>query len=165
MPMGFACLDGKIRVEIDLTQVKSKDLSPKQIAQLKQAGSGRIVSVIRPDKKESYVMYPGTQNYSVMPMPKEEADAANKPLQIEKTVLGQETLDGHPCVKNRVVVKNGPTTVIEAVTWNATDLKDFPLQIETADRGATSIMRFRKIQFGRPDAKQFEPPAQYKLAK
>jgi hypothetical protein len=165
MPMSFANLDGKIRVEIDITQVKSKDLTPKVVAGLKQAGAGKIISVIRPDKKESYVMYPGTQSYTVMEMPKAEADAVGKALKLEKTALGKETIDGHPCVKNRVVVKDGQNVVIEATTWNATDLKDFPVQIETKDGGNVSIMRFKKIQFTKPDAKKFEPPARYKLAK
>ena len=71
----------QFRVEIDLSQVKSKELSANQIEQLKQAGAGKIITVVRPDKKESYVMYPGTQNYSVMPLPKAEADAAKKKLE------------------------------------------------------------------------------------
>jgi hypothetical protein len=165
MPAGFACLDGKIRIEIDLTQIKSKELTAKQISRLKQAGAAKIVTVIRPDKKESYVMYPGSPNYSIVPMTKAEADAAGKALRIEKTALSKETISGHPCLKNRVVVKDKQTVVIEAITWNATDLKDFPVQIETKDEGATRIMRFTKIQFARPDAKTFEPPAQYKVSK
>jgi len=165
MPMNFAHLDGKIRVEIDITQIKSREFTAKVVSQMKQVGAGKIISVIRPDKKESYIMYPGTQNYTVVPMPKAEAEAAGKPLKMEKTALGSETVDGHPCVKNHVVVKDNQNVIIEATTWNATDLKDFPVQIETKDQGNTSIMRFNKIQFTRPDAKKFEPPAQYKLSR
>ena len=37
-------------------------------------------------------------------------------------------------MKNKVVVKNDKGPVLEAVTWNAADLKDFPLQIEMKEK-------------------------------
>jgi len=163
MPLNFAALDGKIRVELDVAQIKSQDLSAAQVEQLKEAGMNKIVSIIRPDKKASYVIYPGLQNYAIMPMPKEEAAGLDKNLKLEKTALGRETIDGHACVKNRVLVKDGENVILEATTWNATELKDFPVQIETKEQGDTSTMRFTHVQFARPDAKQFEPPAGYKL--
>src|SRR5207249_2517026 len=93
------------------------------------------------------------------PLPKEET-AAN--LKVEKTTLGKETVDGHPCAKNQVVVKNGTNVVLTATTWNASDLKDFPVQVVTKEKDMTSIMHFQEILFVRLDAKQFEPPAGFK---
>jgi hypothetical protein len=162
MPMHFADLDGKMRIEIDLTQVQSKALSAQQLQAMEQAGLRTLVSIIRPDKKTSYILYPGVQNYSVVPMPKTEAEALSKRLAIDTTALGRETVDGHRCVKNRVVVKDDAKVILEATTWNATDLKNFPVRIETKDQGSTSILSFRQIQFERPDAKLFEVPDGYK---
>jgi hypothetical protein len=161
MPMSFAELDGNIRVEINVAQIQSRELSAKQVSGLKEAGLGRIVSIIRPDKKASYLLYPAAQNYSMVPMPKEEAVTIGRKLQIEKTVLGKETVDGQLCVKQRVTVKDGQRVILEAVTWDAPGLKDFPVRIETKDKGSTSIMSFRQIQFARPDPKLFEIPANY----
>ncbi len=162
MPMSFADRNGKLRLEFEVAQIQSRKLSAKQVAEMKDAGLGRIVSIIRPDKKASYILYPGAQNFTIVPMPKAEADALGKDLKLEKTPLGQETIDGHPCVKNRVLVKDRQNVVLEATTWNATDLKDFPVQIRTKDKDVISILRFKQVQFAQPGLDLFEIPAGYK---
>ena len=161
MPMDFAALDGKVRLAIDLGQVQSKDFTASTLASLKQAGMDRVVSIFRPDKKVTYMIYPGVQSYQALAQSKGEAEAAEKGLKVEKTALGKETLDGHPCVKHKVVVRSGKQTVLEAVTWNATDLKDFPLQVEMKPKDGTVRMHFTDVQFVRPDAQQFEIPTGY----
>ncbi len=162
MPMNFAELDSKIRVEIDVTQIQSRNLPVPQVKEMKEPGLGKSVSIIRPDKKVSYMLYPGVQSYTTVPMPKEESDVLASHLKINKTVLGKETVEGHPCVKHHVTVANGERTILDAVTWNATDQKDFPIQIQTQDKGNTSILHFRQVQFVRPEAKLFEIPDRYK---
>jgi hypothetical protein len=76
--------------------------------------------------------------------------------------LRQRLLLAGPCVKNRVTVKDSRNVIFEATTWNATDLRDFPVRIETQDQGKTSTLQFRQIQFAKPDEKRFEPPRGYK---
>ena len=141
--------------------MQSKDLPASTLPSLKQAGMDRIISVFRPDKKTTYVMYPGVQSYLSIPLAKGEAEASEKGLKLEKTPLGKETIDGHACVKNKVVVKDDKGPVFEAVTWNAADLKDFPLQIEMKEKQNTVRMHFTQVQFVKPDAKQFDLPANY----
>jgi hypothetical protein len=165
MPMDFAVLDGKVRIEINLAQAQGKDLPPSTLAGLKQVGMDRITSVFRPDKKATYVIYPGIQSYSNIPLAKGEAEATEKRFKLAKTALGKETIDGHACVKNKTVVKGDQGPVFEAVTWNAADLKDFPLQIELNEKQSTVRMRFTQVQFAKLDAKQFDPPANYGLMK
>jgi hypothetical protein len=162
MPMNFAELDNKIRVEIDATQIKSRSLSAAQVAEMKDAGLAKIISIIRPDKKASYILYPGVQSYSIVPMPKEESDVLVSHLKIRKTSLGNETIEGHPCEKHHVTIANGDRVVLDAVTWNATDLKNFPIRIETKDKGNSSTLHFSQIQFTRPEASLFEIPGRYK---
>ena len=161
MPMEFAALDSKVRLEINLAQIQSKDFSPATLATLKQAGLDRMVSIFWPDKKATYLVYPGVQSYQELPLAKGEAEAYEQGLRPEKTLLGKETLDGHPCVKNKVIVKSGKGPVLEAFTWNATDLKDFPLQIEMKEKGNTMRMHFTQVRLIKPDARQFELPANY----
>ena len=161
LPMDFAFLDGKVRLEIDLARMQSKDLPASTITGLKERGMDRVISVFRPDKKATYVMYPGIQSYVTVPVPKGEAEVSETSLKLEKSALGNETLAGHACVKNKSVVKNGQAPVFEAVTWNAADLKDFPLQIEIRDKRSTVRMLFTQVRFTKPDAKQFDPPANY----
>ena len=72
--------------------------------------------------------------------------------------VAKEVVDGHPCVKNKVIVTAEQAQTVEAICWNATDLKDFPIQIQTHEKEVTSVMHFRELQFQKPDAALFEPP-------
>jgi len=161
-PMLFAELDGRLRVEIDMGLMRGKDLPPAAVAGLKQLGMDRVISLSRPDKKAQFIIYPNAQSYVNLPLSKEETAAAAQNLTVVKTALAKETVDGHPCVKNQVIVKSGTNVVLTATTWNAADLKDFPVQITTRENALTTVMRFQQIQLARPDAKQFEVPAGFK---
>lgn len=159
MPMDFSLLDQKIRIVIDMTQVKSKDMPPGGVAMMRQMGMTNVISIIRPDKNLVHVVYPGQSMVMNMPLPKESAAAKN--AEVKKTVLGKETVDGHPCVKHKNIIPgdNGQST--EVYTWNASDLKEFPVKIQTTEKGNTAVMRFSQVKFDKPDAKQFDPPAGY----
>jgi hypothetical protein len=163
--MDFAVSEGKVRMEISLAQMQSKDLTPSKVAELKESGMERIISLFRPDKKVTYIVYPGIQSYVIIPLAKEDTEAFEKGLKLDKTALGKETLDGHDCVKNKVVVSDTKGPVLQAVTWNAADLKDFPLQIEMKEKGNTLRMHFTQLQFTKPDPKQFDVPPAYGLMK
>lgn len=160
--MDFAVLDGKIRADVDMSRMKSTQLTPDALAYLKRLGLDRLASVVRPDKKTVYVIYPAIKSYVNMPMSDADAAASGADLQVEKTPLGSETVDGHACTKNHVVVKNSKgLAVVDATTRNASDLKDFPIQIATKENENTTIMHFRDIRLTRPEAKQFDAPAGY----
>ncbi len=161
LPMDFALLDSSVRVEMDLTQMKNKDMPPGAAESLKQMGIAHIVSVIRPEKKAVFVIYPNQKSVLTMPMSAEDAAAAEKAPKIEKTELGKETVDGHACVKNKVVITDDKGKTLEATTWNATDLKDFPVRIQTKDAQNTSIVHFKDVQFTKLEASQFDIPAGY----
>jgi len=157
-PMTFSKLDDKVRVEVDLSQIKGKSVTPADAARMKELGLDRVVSITRPDKKQMYIIYPGLRSYVSMALSKEDAEAATKP-RLEATVLGKETLDGHSCVKNKVVVTDPSGQKREVLVWNATDLKEFPIQIQTTENGTAVVMRYSDVKFARPDAKLFDPPA------
>jgi hypothetical protein len=160
-PMDFALLDGKIRFQMDIAQARSSSMPPGAAEQVKQLGMSRIISVIRPDKKVVYVIYPDMKSLLTMATPKEEAEAAAKTPKITKTPLGKETLDGHACTKNKVVISDDKGKSVEATTWNAADLKDFPIQIQTQEKESTSIIHFQQVEFTKPEAKQFDAPTGY----
>jgi hypothetical protein len=159
LSMDFAMLDGKMRAEVDVTQMIGKAIPPGSADTLKQMGMDRVISIIRPDKKEMFVIYPGLQSYAKMALPKEEIEAIAKQPKIEKTALGKETVDGHPCVKSKVTLTTDDGKKHEATVWNATDLKDFPVRIQTQERDQSVEMTYKQIKLARPDAKVFEPPA------
>jgi hypothetical protein len=160
MPMDFALLDGNVRIDMDLTQAKGNSMPPGATDSLKQMGMSQLFSITRRDKKVTYVGYPGPKMLLTMPMEKDKS-SSDSDTKIEKTAQDKETIDGHPCVKNKVVFRDDAGKSVEAVTWNATDLKDFPLQIQAKEKENTSVMRFSQVQLTKPDAKQFEPPTGY----
>lgn len=162
LPMDFAVLNRRIRVRIDLAQTRNKDVPPGMGAALKKIGMSEVVSIIRPDKKVLYVIYPDQRVMMSMGLPKEDYEGSDKAPEVTKTPIGKETIDGHPCVKNRAVISDQSGHTVEATTWDATDLKNLPIQIETQEKDSTSMVRFRQIDFARPDSALFEPPAGYK---
>jgi hypothetical protein len=161
-PMDFALLDNKMRVEVDTSQIKNQSMPAAGVAALKELKLDKVISVTRPDTKFTYLIFPGQQACVKMPMPREDVEAFQKNPKINKVALGKETLDGHPCVKNRVVITDDKGAKQESTVWNATDLKDFPVQIMTKEKDDTVVIRYRQIQFAKPDAATFEAPKGFK---
>ena len=47
--------------------------------------------------------------------------------------------------------------------WSATDLKNFPVKVETTEGGNTVTMLFKDVKLEKPDAAlNLEPPSDYK---
>ena len=154
----LAMLDGKMRAETDMSKMKTKMLSSDLIAQMKDMGADITILISRPDKKMTYLVYPGLNIYLEQAIPAGEAEASGKDAKLAKTVLGKETVDGHPCEKAKVVVTDDKGQTQDALVWNATDLQGFPIQMETTEKGSTVVMKYTNVRLTKPDAKQFEPP-------
>ena len=159
MPMDFLLLDKNIRVEMDLAQAKNRDMTAGTIDTLKKMGMARVISIVNPTKRLAYVLYPDQKVLLSFSLPNEQTNASSPNL--EKKALGNETVDGHACVKNKVTLTDDSGKPVEVVLWNAGDLKDFPIQIQTKEGDNTSMMRFHQVQLTKPDAALFEPPADY----
>lgn len=159
MPGKISYLDGKSRFEMDLTEAKGMPMRPEQTAQIKAMGMGEMIIISRPDKKLSCLVYPGLQSHVEMPMQDAEASADPAKYKVETTELGKESIAGHPCVKNKVVVIDEQGRKYESTVWNATDLKNFPLKIESTQNGTPVTMAFKDVKLAKPDAAMFEAPA------
>ncbi|MFM8470829.1 MAG: hypothetical protein ACKODH_12850 [Limisphaerales bacterium] len=158
LPGKLAFSDGQSRLELDLAKVEAGRLPPVVMESLKAAGMGQLVILTRPDKKLTYLVYPGMQAYAETPLREEQTAEAIKALKLETTRVGEESLAGHPCVKNRVVVTDAQGKTQEGTTWNATDLRDFPIAIETTDKGTQVTLFFSNVRFGAPPSTTFELP-------
>ena len=160
MPMTFALRDGKLRIDMDLMQMKGRNIEPRAVAWLQQVGLDRLAVIMRPDRKRVYIAFPRAKSYVDRQMSDADLEATGKNAQLRTTPLGNETLDGHSCAKNKLtLVKSKGAPPLEAFTWNAADLKGFPVQITMPAKEGTAIIRFSKVQLARPDAPQFEAPA------
>jgi hypothetical protein len=160
VPGKIAFLDGKTRFEMNMADMKGS--AAGSAGQMKAMGMDRMINISRPDKKVSYIVYPGLQAY--METPQQNADPAkpDSDYKVEVTEQARETVDGHPCVKNNVVVSDKDNNKHQSTTWNATDLSKFPVKIEQTENGSLTTMLFKDVKLSKPDASLFDPPADAK---
>jgi hypothetical protein len=142
--------------------MKGSKLPPGAADGMKQMGMDKMITISRPDKKLIYMIYPGFQAYAESPLRDPDAVKPESDFKVEVTELGKDTVDGHPCVKNKVVVTDKEDRKHEFAVWNATDLKKFPVKVETVERDNTIVMLFKDVELSKPDAGQFEPPSDFK---
>ena len=137
-------------------------MPPEAAVQMKSMGLDRIVMIARPDKKAAYLVYPGLQSYVESDLAEAESAATNNDYKVATVELGKETVDSHPCVKNKVTVTDKDGNKHESTVWNAMDLKNFPVKIQTTEGAANTTMQFKNVSLAQPDPGQFEPPSGYK---
>jgi hypothetical protein len=159
MPGRIAFAEGKSRFEMDMAKIKGGKIPQDAAAQMQTMGMDRTVMISRPDKRLAYMIYPGLQAYVESPLEDSEMVTPAKQYKVQTTELGRETVDGHPCVKNRTVVTGSNGEKHEATVWNAIDLKDFPIKIEQIEQGRSVTMLFKDIKLSQPEASLFEPPS------
>ncbi len=160
MPMNFALLGNKIRVEVDMTRMRNR-LQPAAVAQMKPLGLDNVTSVIRPETRTNLIIFPKLRAFVKLDMPPNEAEAFLRRAKLERTTLGKEKMEGYNCVKQRVVITDDDGQKSEATVWTATELRGFPVCVATREKEGTVTVRFRKVQFLAVPATQFEPPAGY----
>jgi hypothetical protein len=153
---------GKFRFEMNLTEMKGSQLPPQAAAQMKAMGMDNMVTISRPDRKMSYIIYPGLTAYAEMPIKDPDADSSSTDFKIETTELGKETVEGQECVKNKVIVTGPKGDKHESTVWNSVSNKKFPAKIETMEQGMATTMIFKDVKLSRPDSSLFEPPSDYK---
>jgi hypothetical protein len=153
---------GKSRFEMDMTQIKGGKIPAGAAEQMKAMGMDSLVAITRPDKKLNYFIYPGLTAYIESEAKDAESTDATGKYKVETTEVGKETLDGHACVKNKIVVTDDKGKTHESLVWNATDLKQFPIKIETTEDGTKITMLFKDIKLAKPDDAIFTPPSTFK---
>lgn len=151
---------GSSRTEINMADMKGGNIPSDAMTMMKSAGLDRVVTISQADKNVVYVIYPNAQSYAEMTQASD-AGATNSAAKVETTGLGRETVDGHPCMKNKAVVTDTEGNKHEFTVWNATDLKNFPVKIEMNEQGSAVTQSFKDISFSKPDAGLFNPPTGY----
>jgi len=162
MPGKISFDAGKQRFEVNIADMKGGRLPPNAAAQMKSIGMDQAVTIALPEKKAAYLIYPGMQSYVQIQLSNADSAPTNSDYKVEITEIGKETVDGHPCVKNKYVVTDNEGVKHESTVWNATDLKKFPVKIETAEQGDNVTMLFKNVSLTKPAASLFEPPADFK---
>jgi hypothetical protein len=161
-PMSVKCHlsydHGNSRSEMNMADVQSTSLPPNAAAQLKAIGMDEVVTITRPAATNIITLYPNLRSYFSMPLPASGGSTGKYNVQTSR--LGTETVNGHSCIKNKVVVTvNGQSH--EFTTWNATDLNNFPVQIAISEQGVSALMSFQNVSFNSINAGMFQPPSGY----
>ncbi len=151
---------GKARIEMNLADVKGLKLPPNALDQMKSMGLDQMITISLPEKKLAFLIYPGLKSYVESPLPAAAA-ATNLNFKVTTTELGKETVAGHPCVQNKVLVTDTAGKTNEFTVWNATDLKNFPVKVFRAGPDADATMLFTDVLLTKPAANLFDPPADY----
>ena len=108
------------------------------------------------------MIYLGLQAYTEMPIQDPDAVKPESDFKTDVTDLGKETVDGRACVKNKIIVTDKEWKKHEATVWNVTDLKKFPVKIETTEQGQAVTMLFKDVKLSKPEANLFDPPSDLK---
>ena len=162
-PVTYARDGFKARLDADASQATSARVPAGVLAQLQALGVGTVAAIARPDQLRGYALYPALSAYAEAAIPPNvlAAALAGTNATLVKTPVGNETIDGHPSVKNQTTVTAPNGQRIEALVWNATDLQGFPIQIEYADRYGSATVRFKRVNLTAPAASLFDVPAGY----
>ena len=163
IPLGFATLDGKMRWYLNLDQARTARLDPDTTEWLREAKLSQVVLILRPQTKVVVVLPGLKQWFEFAPSKPSEIEekAREKAGFLQKTEVGRETVDGHPCVKYRLDLPNERHSREAAYVWQATDLKHLPIKFQAMINGESYGLTFRQIKDSPPDLKYFEAPAGY----
>jgi hypothetical protein len=156
MEMLFAVSGRKMRNEMDMT--KMSGIRSSDVEGMKQMGMDKMVILAFPEKQATYMVYPNLKSYCDMPTP----NKANGEGKLEKTELGSDTVEKHACKKSKLTFTDKDGGTAEAMVWEATDLKGFPIQYQTVENEQTMTTTFTDIKMAKPDASLFDLPEGYK---
>ncbi|MGH7980223.1 MAG: hypothetical protein ACREE6_12690 [Limisphaerales bacterium] len=146
--------------DMNMADVQSANLPARAtdaVARMKSIGMDEVVSIMTADKKNAYMIYPHIHSYVAVPIP---PSPGAKNFKLVKTKTGEETVNGHPCVKNNVVIINNSQSN-DFTVWNATDLKNFPIKIALTEQGMPVTIAFQNVSFDKPSAGLFQPPPHF----
>ena len=158
-PMKFSFLNAKLRGEIEIAKLKATEMPALAGSAAKSVGLETVVMLVRPDLRESQQYYPAFKACIHAPLGDEELVPLKKSVKLSKQPVARETVDGRPCVKNKVTITDADGVRYAADVWFAPDLKNFPLKVKAADGGGSLELHFTNIKLEKPDAKIFDLPA------
>jgi Domain of unknown function (DUF4412) len=161
LPAKISFLEGKSRCEMDMTQARGGRMPTNVITQMKSMGMDQMIAITRPDKKVQYTILPSFKAYAELPLTDPEAAKSKDDFKMEVTQISRETVDGHDCIQNKVVITDNDGNRHDLMVWNATDLDKFPVKIERTENNALTTFLFKEIKLTKPDASLFEPPADF----
>ena len=127
--------------------------------------SGALATLYAPSKSRVYNLttYPDHSHQCVAMKPVQ-AKMLPSPLEllqgsiVTRKDAGTDTIEGHPCRIENVVVTRPDGSKIESRVWEAQDLQGIPVKIESHVADVTLSAVYRDISLGTPDPALFTIP-------
>ena len=144
------CGAGNLRWDVKLRDINSAQLSESARALLKRANGENLMLLTRPRLAANQLVLSGARAYVEEALPKVK-------LAVSRAV-SNESIDGHPCVRERVTVLEEDGRTLEVMLWKATDLKRLPIQLRFTDAGEVIQVRLNNVRFREISARRFQVP-------
>lgn len=144
-----------LRWDINLSAVRSPLLPPRLLGAIRRFRLDPIVLLARGDAKASHLLLHGAKASLETALPK-----AGLARGRSRTRLGEETLDGQPCAKEKLALVFGKHAA-EIFVWTPVRDKAAPVQVRINVSGESILVRFRDARAVKLDAKQFQVPSSY----
>jgi hypothetical protein len=142
--------DGNMRCEAKLGEISSAQLTSNARSLVRQINGDIFILLTRADQKTNYLVLPGAQACLVMPLPSLKLSATES--------FGEENIDGHACLKDKMLVTTPLGATDEVFVWRAKDLKSFPIQVQIVDSGEVFRIVLRDAQTKPALAERFHVP-------
>ncbi len=148
--MPIAKAGEKFRMEIDYASMTGAAGMP--------SGMSAVVMIHRSDEKRTYSLYTNKKKYMIS---EETDDGYIDEPDMQKTFIGNETIDGHPTEKYEVAVSYEGQDTQTGYIWNATDLGGMTIRSEFDNPAVQVTSTLTQIVMGTPSADLFEIPMDY----
>ena len=97
MPMGFHFLEGNMRAEIDMAEVKGQALPSQMAVTLKQIGMDKVVTIMPKGGKGTLILYPNLKAAVTVPMEDPPDPQTLHEESVRQIKIGTETVSGRRC--------------------------------------------------------------------
>ncbi|MBI5827283.1 MAG: DUF799 family lipoprotein [Deltaproteobacteria bacterium] len=129
----------RFRSDMDMTSaIKSNDPYAMKMA--------RVSFIEHGPEKKAYILYPEMKRY----LEKELVRARGEDVRIERRRLGEETIDGHRCVKYAVRITANDGSVHNGTMWEARDLGGFLIRYESEEQGVRVVIELKNVRLVSP---------------
>lgn len=120
---------------------------------------GNIVTIAKIDENKAWVIMPKEKTYMEMPLTSSSfvTGSKNLPGEIERKLIGKETLDGNIVDKYRIVYTVGSKTEV-LYSWI---LPDSGIPVKTAAQDGRWQVEYKNIKTGKQPDNLFEIPSGY----
>jgi hypothetical protein len=148
MEASYAFLKGNLRTDIDMTSMKGTTNAAASHRPDETDGHGSGREHLSWRQEVMYLVYPGLKSYTEITPPQAPQTDKTEPKEpkVDVTQIGKDTVDGHPCVENKITFTADDGTQHEMLAWQATDLNNFPIKTEMQANGATITTHFSNVK-------------------